>query len=63
MVYQASWKDEKVITSCLSKVVDATIKNDINRTAMIIVGDVLSRYFEYSKLYNKHFKHSHREKS
>ena len=60
IVYKASWKDEKVITSSLSDVVDATIQNNIERTAMIIVGNVLSRKFEYSKLYDKHFKHTHR---
>jgi precorrin-4/cobalt-precorrin-4 C11-methyltransferase len=63
VVYKASWKDEKIINSNLRNVVDATIQNDIKRTAMIIVGDVLSRNFEYSKLYDKHFKHSHRDES
>ncbi len=60
IVYKASWKDEKIITSDLGNVVDATIQNGIKRTAIIIVGNVLSRNFEYSKLYDKHFKHSHR---
>jgi len=60
IVYKASWKDEKIIISNLSNVVDATIQNGIKRTAMIIVGDVLSRNFEYSKLYDKHFRHSYR---
>ncbi len=63
IVYKASWRDEKIINSDLSNVVDATIQNGIKRTAMIIVGNVLSRNFEYSKLYDKHFKHSHREES
>jgi precorrin-4 C11-methyltransferase len=61
IVYKVSWKDEKIIKSDLSNVVDATIQNGIKRTAMIIVGNVLSRNFEYSKLYDKHFKHSHRK--
>ena len=63
VVYKASWKDEKIINSNLRNVVDATMQNGIKRTAMIIVGDVLSRNFEYSKLYDKHFKHSHRDES
>jgi len=63
IVYKASWKDEKVIISNLSNVVDATMHSGIKKTAMIIVGDVLSRKFEYSKLYDKHFKHSYREES
>ncbi len=63
IVYKASWKDEKVIISNLNDVVDATVQNGIKKTAIIIVGNVLSREFEYSKLYDKHFKHSHRNGS
>jgi len=63
IVYKASWKDEKIIISDLANVAEATIQGGINKTAMIVVGDVLSRNFEYSKLYNKHFKHSYRDES
>ncbi len=63
IVYKASWKNEKVIISNLNDVVDKTIQNGIKKTAIIIVGDVLSKNFEYSKLYDKHFKHSYRNKS
>ena len=60
IVYKASWKDEKVIISNLSDVADEITQNDIKKTAIIIVGDVLSKNFEYSKLYDKHFNHSYR---
>jgi precorrin-4/cobalt-precorrin-4 C11-methyltransferase len=60
VVYKASWKDEKVIISNLSDVADKITRNDIKKTAIIIVGDVLSKNFEYSKLYDKHFNHSYR---
>ncbi len=60
IVYKASWKDEKVIISNLSDVSDEITRNDIKKTAIIIVGDVLSKNFEYSKLYDKHFNHSYR---
>jgi precorrin-4/cobalt-precorrin-4 C11-methyltransferase len=60
IVYKASWKDEKVIISNLSDVSDEITQNDIKKTAIIIVGDVLSKNFEYSKLYDKHFNHSYR---
>lgn len=63
IVYKASWKDEKVIISNLSDVEDELIQNEIKKTAIIIVGDVLSKNFEYSKLYDKHFSHSCRHKS
>ncbi|MFQ5685568.1 MAG: precorrin-4 C(11)-methyltransferase, partial [Candidatus Scalindua sp.] len=51
IVYKASWKDEKVIISNLSDVADEITQNDIKKTAIIVVGDVLSKNFEYSKLY------------
>ena len=60
IVYKASWKDEKVIISNLSDVADEITRNDIKKTAIIVVGEVLSKNFEYSKLYNKHFNHSYR---
>lgn len=60
IVYKASWKDEKVIISNLSNIADDIIQNDIKKTAIIIVGDVLSKNFTYSKLYDKHFNHSYR---
>ena len=60
IVYKASWKDEKVIISNLNNVVAEIIRSDIKKTAIIIVGDVLSKNFEYSKLYDKHFNHSYR---
>lgn len=63
IVYKASWKDEKVIISTLDAVVDEIIRSDIKKTAIIIVGDVLSKNFKYSKLYDKHFNHSYRHKS
>lgn len=63
IVYKASWKDEKVIISTLGAVVDEIIRSDIKNTAIIIVGNVLSKNFEYSKLYDKHFNHSCRRKS
>jgi precorrin-4/cobalt-precorrin-4 C11-methyltransferase len=63
IVYKASWKDEKVIISNLNDAVDATAQNGIKKTAIIIVGNVLSREFEYSKLYDKHFKHAYRNES
>ncbi|MFQ5964003.1 MAG: precorrin-4 C(11)-methyltransferase [Candidatus Scalinduaceae bacterium] len=63
IIYKASWKDEKVIISNLSNIVEDTILNCIEKTAIIIVGNVLSKQFEYSKLYDKHFTHAYRHKS
>jgi precorrin-4/cobalt-precorrin-4 C11-methyltransferase len=61
IVYKASWKDEKVIVSKLSKIADEALKNRIKKTAIIFVGNALSNDFEYSKLYDKHFVHTYRQ--
>ena len=61
IVYKASWKDEKVITSNLSKIVDEVVQNHIKKTAIIIVGNTISKDFEYSKLYDKSFSHAYRQ--
>lgn len=63
VVYKASWKDEKIIVSNLAKIVAEANQNDIKKTAIIIVGNALSRDFEYSKLYDKHFTHAYRQES
>lgn len=63
VVYKASWKDEKIIVSNLAKIVDEVNQSDIKKTAIIIVGNALSRDFEYSKLYDKHFTHAYRQES
>ncbi len=63
VVYKASWKDEKVIISNLSKIVDKASQAQIKKTAIIIVGNVLYKDFEYSKLYDKQFSHTYRQKA
>lgn len=61
IVYKASWKDEKVIISNLTNIADEAIQCKIKKTAIIIVGNVLSKEFEYSKLYDKHLSHTYRK--
>ena len=63
IVYKASWKDEKVIVSTLSRIADEALQNNIKKTAIIFVGNALSNDFEYSKLYDKHFAHTYRQES
>ncbi len=60
IVYKASWKDEKIIVSNLTKIPGDANQEDITKTAIIIVGNVLSKDFEYSKLYDKNFTHEYR---
>jgi precorrin-4/cobalt-precorrin-4 C11-methyltransferase len=63
IVYKASWKDEKIIVSKLSRIADEALQNNIKKTAIIFVGNALSNDFEYSKLYDKRFAHTYRQES
>ena len=56
LVYKATWQDEKKFVSTLEKIPDIAREQGINKTALIIVGDVVStRNYEKSKLYDKDF--------
>jgi precorrin-4/cobalt-precorrin-4 C11-methyltransferase len=53
VVFRASWPDEKIIQATLGTIVPEVKKTDIERTALIIVGDVLAaRDFRNSALYD-----------
>jgi precorrin-4/cobalt-precorrin-4 C11-methyltransferase len=53
VVFRASWPDEKIIRATLGTVVAEVKKTSIERTALIIVGDVLAaRDFRNSALYD-----------
>lgn len=55
IVYKASWPEEKVIKTTLDKLPDTMLKEGINKTALIIVGNVLGDTYEKSKLYDATF--------
>ena len=55
IVYKATWEDEKVVRGTVGELCKLAKDNGINRTALIIVGDVLGDDYELSKLYDKHF--------
>lgn len=61
IVYKATWKDEKVIRGQLSELSDMAKENNITKTALIVVGDVLGDDYELSKLYDKNFKTEYRK--
>jgi precorrin-4/cobalt-precorrin-4 C11-methyltransferase len=53
VVFRASWPDEKIIRATLGTIVAEVKKTDIERTALIIVGEVLAaRDFRNSALYD-----------
>jgi precorrin-4/cobalt-precorrin-4 C11-methyltransferase len=54
VVYRASWPDEERVTGTLADIVDKVERTDIERTALILVGSVLTADgFADSSLYGK----------
>ena len=52
---------KKVIRGQLSNISDMAKENNITKTALIVVGDVLGSDYELSKLYDKNFKTEYRK--
>lgn len=62
VIYRASWSDQKVITGTLADIVGKVLNAKITRTAIVIIGDVISpAKYEYSRLYDKTFSHGYRK--
>lgn len=61
VVYKATWEDEKVVKGTLNNISEKVKNSGINKTAMIIIGWVLDKQFERSKLYDGDFAHGCRE--
>jgi precorrin-4/cobalt-precorrin-4 C11-methyltransferase len=61
VVYRASWPDQVVIRGTLSDIASKTEAAKIKSTAMIIVGQALSRDVPVSKLYDAAFSHGFRK--
>jgi precorrin-4/cobalt-precorrin-4 C11-methyltransferase len=62
VVYRATWNDEKVIKGTLGDIVEKTREAKIMKTALIIVGEVISPpKYEYSKVYDAGFTHGYRK--
>lgn len=61
IVYKATWKDEKVFRCKLNELRETAYKNNITKTALIVVGNVLDCDYELSKLYDKNFKTEYRK--
>lgn len=54
VIYRASWPDEERVTGTLTDIVEKVRRTDIERTALILVGDVLkAEGFADSSLYAK----------
>ena len=61
VVFRASWPDEKIIRATLGTIVGEVAKTDIDRTALILVGEVLAaRDFRDSALYDSAYQRRYR---
>lgn len=55
VVQKASWPDQKEVLGTLSDIAEKVKAAEINKTALIIVGDVLKKEYSLSKLYDPSF--------
>ena len=60
VIYKATWADEKIVKGTLSDIAVKVKENNINKTALIMVGRFLGEEYNNSKLYDKDFKHEYR---
>ncbi len=62
VVYRATWEDEKIIVGTLGDIVEKVKEAKITKTAIIIIGNVISpSNYEFSKVYDPQFTHGYRK--
>ncbi len=62
VVQKASWKDQKIVRGTLTDIADKVQEAGIEKTAIIVVGDVLGTHpVTPSKLYDSNFTHEYRK--
>jgi len=62
IVYKATWPEEKVFLCTVSELAETAKENNITKTALILVGDVISQSrVERSKLYSPDFSTEYRQ--
>ena len=55
IVYKATWPEEKVFYCTVGTLADTAAKEDIRKTALIVVGDFLDASYDRSRLYDPGF--------
>ncbi len=60
IVYKATWPDEKIVRTCVGELYTAAKENNINKTALILIGNFLDSGYSRSKLYDPTFSHEFR---
>ena len=60
VVYRASWPNEQIVRGTLSDIAQKVADAGIQRQSMIVIGEVLERNGDLSKLYDESFSHGYR---
>ncbi|WP_455715202.1 precorrin-4 C(11)-methyltransferase [Anaerosporobacter sp.] len=63
IVYKATWPDEQVYRCTVETLAQTAKENNVTKTALIVVGDVLDGEYDRSELYNPTFTTMFREAS
>lgn len=63
VVYKATWEDERIIRTTVGKLPETMRRENIHKTALIIVGKVLDASYLRSKLYDASFTTEYRKGS
>jgi len=61
VVQRASWDDEKFVIGTLEDIADKVKKQNITKTAQILVGNFIDCSYDKSLLYDKNFSHEYRK--
>ena len=61
IVYKATWPEEKILNCTIETLEETARVNEVKKTALIIVGNVLGDTYELSKLYDAAFTTEYRK--
>ena len=61
IVYKATWPEEKIICTVVSKLAEQAKREGISSTALILIGGFLGGEYERSLLYHPEFSHGFRQ--
>ncbi len=61
VVYKASWPEQKIIRGTLKNIAELIHREDIKKTALVVVGNFLGDEYDLSRLYDKNFTHEYRK--
>ncbi len=61
IVYKATWPEQKIVRTTVGKLAESAEKENITKTALIMVGGFLGDKYDRSKLYAPNYSHEFRD--